>query len=173
MQPKKLMLRDDGLFRMQLTNMIDMAHPLVNLAGLHLLKHMAGLSDGAVCKRWVENPYFQYFCGEQYFRHRLVLDRSSMARWRGRIGGDQLELLLAETLSVAMRMRAVTERAMERVTLDSTVQTKAVAHPTDSHLLMRSIQLLNRLAKKHGVAGSTPAAPTIFSMTYETRHYSP
>jgi len=135
------------------------------MAGLHLLKHMAGLSDGAVCKRWVENPHFQYFCGEQYFRHRLVLDRSSMARWRGRIGGDQLELLLAETLSVAMRMRAVTERAMERVTLDTTVQTKAVAHPTDSHLLMRSIQLLNRLAKKHGVAGSTPAAPAIFSMT--------
>ena len=110
---------------------------------------MEGLSDEAVCKRWVENPYFQYFCGEQYFRHRLVLDRSSMTRWRGRIGADQLELLLAETLSVAMRTQAVTEQAMERVTLDTTVQTKAVAHPTDSHLLMRSIELLNRLAKKH------------------------
>jgi IS5 family transposase len=181
MPPKKPKLRDDELFRMQLTNMIDMAHPLVKLAGLidwsrfdgaygkfytqkgrpalptrlmaglHLLKHMEGLSDEAVCKRWVENPYFQYFCGEQYFRHRLVLDRSSMTRWRGRIGADQLELLLAETLSVAMRTQAVTEQAMERVTLDTTVQTKAVAHPTDSHLLMRSIELLNRLAKKHGV----------------------
>ena len=74
-----------------------------------------------------------------------------MTRWRGRIGADQLELLLAETLSVAMRTQAVTEQAMERVTLDTTVQTKAVAHPTDSHLLMRSIELLNRLAKKHGV----------------------
>ncbi len=181
MPPKKPKLRDDELFRMQLTNMIDRAHPLVKLAGLidwsrfdgacgkfytqkgrpalptrlmaglHLLKHMEGLSDEAVCKRWVENPYFQYFCGEQYFRHRLVLDRSSMTRWRGRIGADQLELLLAETLSVAMRTQAVTEQAMERVTLDTTVQTKAVAHPTDSHLLMRSIELLNRLAKKHGV----------------------
>jgi transposase, IS5 family len=179
MPPKKPKLRDDELFRMQLTNMIDMAHPLVKLAGLidwsrfdgaygkfytqkgrpalptrlmaglHLLKHMEGLSDEAVCKRWVENPYFQYFCGEQYFRHRLVLDCSSMTRWRGRIGADQLELLLAETLSVAMRTQAVTEQAMERVTLDTTVQTNAVAHPTDSHLLMRSIELLNRLAKKH------------------------
>jgi IS5 family transposase len=121
------------------------------MAGLHLLKHMEGLSDEAVCKRWVENPYYQYFCGEQFFRHKLVLDRSSMTRWRGRIGPDKLELLLAETLSVALRSQAVTPQACERVTLDTTVQTKAVAHPTDSHLLMRAIERLNALAKKHGL----------------------
>tara|TARA_R110000782_G_C14780247_1_gene409870 strand:- start:93 stop:1427 length:1335 start_codon:yes stop_codon:yes gene_type:complete len=182
MPPKKPKLRDDELFRMQLTNMIDMDHPLVKvaqlidwsqfdegfgqfytqkgrpglptrlLAGLHLLKHMEGLSDEAVCKRWVENPYYQYFCGEQYFRHKLPLDRSSMTRWRGRIGPEKLELLLAQTLAVAMQTNAVTPQAFERVTLDTTVQTKAVAHPTDSHLLMRGIELLNRLAKKHGIA---------------------
>ena len=181
MPPKKPKLRDDELFRMQLVNMIDMEHPLVKLAGmidwsrfdeaygrfytqkgrpglstrlmagLHLLKHMEGLSDEAVCKRWVENPYFQYFCGEQFFCHKLVLDRSSMTRWRGRIGADKLELLLAETLAVAVRAQAVSERAMERVTLDTTVQTKAVAHPTDSHLLMRGIERLNALAKKHDI----------------------
>lgn len=181
MPPKKPKLRDDELFRMQLTNMIDMDHPLVKvaqlidwsqfdegfgrfytqkgrpglptrlLAGLHLLKHMEGLSDEAVCKRWVENPYYQYFCGEQYFRHKLPLDRSSMTRWRGRIGPEKLELLLAQTLAVAMQTNAVTPQAFERVTLDTTVQTKAVAHPTDSHLLMRGIELLNRLAKKHGI----------------------
>ena len=130
MPPKKPKLRDDELFRMQLTNMIDMDHPLVKvaqlidwlqfdegfgqfytqkgrpglptrlLAGLHLLKHMEGLSDEAVCKRWVENPYYQYFCGEQYFRHKLPLDRSSMTRWRGRIGPEKLELLLAQTASL-------------------------------------------------------------------------
>lgn len=181
MPPKKPKLRDDELFRMQLTNMIDMDHPLVKLAGLidwsrfdeaygrfytqkgrpglptrlmaglHLLKHMDGLSDEAICARWVENPYWQYFCGEQYFRHKLPLDRSSMTRWRGRIGPDKLELLLAETLAVAMRTNAVTPQACERVTLDTTVQTKAVAHPTDSHLLMRGIERLNALAKKHGI----------------------
>jgi IS5 family transposase len=181
MPPKKLKLRDDELFRMQLAGMIDMEHPLVKLAGmidwsrfdeayggfytqkgrpglptrlmagLHLLKHMEGLSDESVCRRWVENPYFQYFCGEQFFRHKLVLDRSSMTRWRDRIGADKLELLLAETLAVAIRTQAVSERAMERVTVDTTVQTKAVAHPTDSHLLMRGIERLNALAKKHNI----------------------
>src|SRR3546814_17678250 len=59
------------------------------MAGLHLLKHMEGLSDEAVCAKWVENPYFQFFCGEQFFRHKLVFDRSSMTRWRGRIGAEQ------------------------------------------------------------------------------------
>ena len=74
-----------------------------------------------------------------------------MTRWRDRIGADKLELLLAETLRVAMATNAVTPQACERVTLDTTVQTKAVAHPTDSHLLMRGIEWLNRLAKKHGL----------------------
>ena len=41
---------------------------------------------------------------------------------------------------------------MQRVTIDTTAQTKAIAHPTDSHLLMRAIEWLNRLARKQGVA---------------------
>jgi IS5 family transposase len=181
MPPKKPAPHSAELFRNQLDNMIDMDHPLVKLAGLidwsrfddaygrfyhqkgrpglptrlmaglHLLKHMEGLSDEAVCARWVENPYMQFFCGEQFFRHKLPLDRSSMTRWRGRIGPDKLELLLAETLSVAMRTNAVTPQACARVTLDTTVQTKAIAHPTDSHLLMRGIEWLNRLARKHSL----------------------
>jgi len=52
---------------------------------------------------------------------------------------------------VAPRTEAVTPRACERVTLDTTVQTRAVAHPTDNHLLMRGIERLNALAKKHGL----------------------
>jgi len=147
--PKKPAPRSDELFRSQLDNMIDMEHALVRLArlidwsqfdeaygrfyhekgrpglstrlmaGLHLLKHMEGLSDEAVYARWVENPYFQYCCGEQYFRHKLPLDRSSMTRWRGRIGADKLELVLAETLRVAMETRAMQPQACERVTVDT------------------------------------------------------
>jgi IS5 family transposase len=43
--------------------------PVRLTAGLFFLKHMHSLSDEAVCERWVENPYFQYFCGERVFRH--------------------------------------------------------------------------------------------------------
>lgn len=74
-----------------------------------------------------------------------------MTRWRERIGADKLELLLAETLRLAIQTRAMTPQACERVTVDTTVQTKAIAHPTDSHLLMRGIEWLNRLAKRHGL----------------------
>ena len=52
------------------------------MTGLHLLKHMKGLSDEELCAIWVENPYFQAFCGETHFQHRAPFDRSSLTRWR-------------------------------------------------------------------------------------------
>jgi IS5 family transposase len=127
------------------------ALPTRLLVGLHLLQHAKGLSDEAVCAAWLENPYMQYFCGETFFQHKLPLDRSSMTRWRGRIGKDKLELLLAETLAAAQRAEAVDPTKFQRVILDTTAQTKAVAHPTDSHLLLRAIVWLNRFARRHGV----------------------
>jgi IS5 family transposase len=48
------------------------------MAGLAILKSMHDLSDEALCARWAENPYFQLFCGEEFFRHALPFDRSSM-----------------------------------------------------------------------------------------------
>jgi len=54
-----------------------------------------------------------------------------MTRWRQRIGADDLEALLAETIAVAVKTKPVSERQLERITVDTTVQTKAVAHPTD------------------------------------------
>ena len=90
------------------------------MAGLHLIEHMEGISDEEICARWTENPYWEYFCGEQYFRHRLPFDRSSMTRWRDRIGAENLELLLAETLRLAIASGALSERACERITVDTT-----------------------------------------------------
>lgn len=121
------------------------------MVGVHLLKHMKGLSDEEICAVWLENPYFQAFCGETHFQHALPFDRSSMTRWRNRIGSGDLEALLAETISVAVKTKAVSQRQLERITVDTTVQTKAVAHPTDSHLILRAIEWLNRAAKGHGV----------------------
>jgi transposase, IS5 family len=64
------------------------------VAGLLILKHMHNLSDETLCDRWVENPYFQYFCGEVVFRHELPFDRSSLTRWRQRLSEEQLVALL-------------------------------------------------------------------------------
>ena len=45
------------------------------MIGRHILKHTFALSDEEICARWVENPYFQYFCGEtiRSMRHSQVL----------------------------------------------------------------------------------------------------
>ena len=64
------------------------------MAGLAILKHTYNLSDEVVCEQWVENPYYQYFCGEEFFQHRLPLDRSSMTNWRNRMGEQRLQALL-------------------------------------------------------------------------------
>jgi Transposase domain (DUF772) len=34
-------------------------------------KHMHDLSDEVLCERWLENPYDQLFCGEEFFCHKL------------------------------------------------------------------------------------------------------
>jgi IS5 family transposase len=121
------------------------------VAGLFILKHMHNLSDEALCDRWVENPYFQYFCGEAVFRHELPFDRSSLTRWRQRLGEEQIAALLQESLSVAHRSGAIETKDLERVVVDTTVQEKAIAHPTDARLMHRAIEKLVDLAKLEGV----------------------
>jgi transposase, IS5 family len=122
------------------------------VAGLFILKHMQGLSDEALCARWLENPYFQYFCGEESFCHKLPFDRSSMTRWRQRLGEAELQALLQESLNVAHKTGAIAATDLERVAVDTTVQPKAVAHPTDVRLMHRALEKLADLAQRSGVA---------------------
>ena len=122
------------------------------MAGLAILKHTYDLSDEALCDRWVENPYFQYFCGEEFFQHALVFDRSSLTRWRQRMGQEKLKALLQESLAVATRTDAMRPSDLARVVIDTTVQPKAVMFPTDAKLLNRARERLVRLTKKLGVS---------------------
>ena len=108
MRPSKRKKRGGGLFKERLDAIIDMNHSLVRLsglvpwdafdadfgkhygrvgrpakptrlmAGLHYLKHMHGLSDEETVERWVENPYWQFFCGFEFFQHQLPIDPSTM-----------------------------------------------------------------------------------------------
>src|SRR5215468_818790 len=122
------------------------------MAGLAILKHTYDLSDEALCDRWMENPYFQYFCGEEFFQHALVFDRSSLTRWRNRMGEERLQALIQESLSVATRTKAIKPSELSRVIVDTTVQPKNVMFPTDAKLLNRAREKLVRLAQLTGVA---------------------
>jgi IS5 family transposase len=121
------------------------------MAGLAILKHTYNLSDEVVCELWIENPYYQYFCGEEFFQHRLPLDRSSMTNWRNRMGEERLQALLQESLAVATRTGAMKPGDLARVIVDTTVQPKNITFPTDAKLLNRAREKLVKLAKKLGV----------------------
>jgi IS5 family transposase len=122
------------------------------MAGLAILKHMHNLSDEVLCACWVENPYYQLFCGEEFFRHKLTFDRSSLTRWRQRMGEEKLAALIQESLSVATRTGAAKPSDFSKVIVDTTVQEKAIAFPADAKLMHRARERLVRLAKKHGMS---------------------
>ena len=104
-----------------------------------------------VCELWLENPYYQYFCGEEFFRHRLPFDRSSMTHWRNRMGAERLQALLQESLAAATRSGAIKPADLARAVVDTTVQPKNVTFPTDAKLVNRAREKLVTLAKKLGV----------------------
>ena len=121
------------------------------MAGLSILKHTFDLSDEELCARWVENPYFQFFCGEEFFLHELPFDRSSLTRWRQRMGEERIAVLLQESLAVAVKTGAMAPQDTRRVIVDTTVQPKNVMFPTDAKLLHRAREKLVALAKKVGL----------------------
>jgi len=174
--------RQKDQLRPALEDIIDLGHPLVQLAreidwgfrdsrfasvcapgagqpglptrliaGLLLLKHMHDLSNEVLCARWLENPYYQFFCGELSFCHQLPFDRSSLTHWRQRLGEEQLVALIQESLSVAHKTGALATTDLERVVADTTVQSKAIAHPTDARLCHRALGKLVDLAERDGV----------------------
>jgi len=126
--------------------------PLRLMVGLHYLKHAFDRSDEEVVMGWLENPYWQYFCGEEYFQHRLPIDPSQMTRFRGRIGEAGCELMLKQTVAVGLETKTITRRSFSSVTVDTTVQEKAVAFPTDARLYHKARVSLVREAKRSGVA---------------------
>ena len=67
------------------------AKPTRLMVGLHYLKHTYNLSDEGVVSQWLENPYWQYFCGNEYFEHGFPIDASSMTRWRKRVSEAGME----------------------------------------------------------------------------------
>jgi IS5 family transposase len=189
MKPVRRGHANPDLFRERLDAIIDMRHGLVRLAGsipwssfdesfgkffkpidrpakptrlmvgLHYLKHVYNLSDEEVVERWVENPYHQFFCGFEVFQHDLPIDPSLMTRWCKRIGPDTLEEVLKATVAVALETGTVKPPSLERVTADTTVQPKAIAHPTAergtavafSRLYLKALLALVGQAKKAGV----------------------
>ena len=98
-------------------------------------------------------------CGFEFFQHSMPIDPSLMTRWRQRVGPDALEEVLKATLAMALETGTVKPSSLERVTVDTTVQEKASAHPTAergttvafSRLYLKALLTLVGQAKKAGI----------------------
>ena len=121
------------------------------VAGLLYLQHTFNASDEAVVNTWVENPYWQFFCGETYLQTELPIDPSSLTRWRKRIGEEGVETLLAASIDAARRGGVIQKSSTQQVIVDTTVMPKAIAYPTDSRLLDKSRQHLVKAAQDNGL----------------------
>lgn len=122
------------------------------MVGLHYLKALYAESDESVVSKWVENPYWQYFCGETVFQHEFPCHPTSLVKWRKQIGAEGFEQLLGQIIQTAMRISVLKPREIERVNVDTTVQEKAVAFPTDARLYHQARKTLVRAAKERGVS---------------------
>lgn len=121
------------------------------MVGLHYLKHAFDESDESVVARWVENPYWQLFCGFTTMQHELPLHPTALVKWRGRVGAERLALLLQETIALALREKQVSPKEIEQVNVDTTVQEKNITHPTDSKLYYQAILKLGKAARRRGI----------------------
>lgn len=165
-----------NLFKIRLTDFIDLSHPLVKLAGeiswdrmeqefkdlysdqgrpsipvrkiagLLLIKEMFNESDESVVERWKENAYWQYFTGEDFFQTEPPFDPSEFVHFRKRLKESGLEYLLSQ--SVALHPEAKSEKEVQ---VDTTVQEKNITFPTDAKLAKKVIDKCVIIAEKEGI----------------------
>ena len=126
--------------------------PIRLMASLLYLKNSFNLSDAGLVERWAENVLWQFFSGMDYYEPRLPCDATQIGRFRRLLGEDGIEQLLKATIDCALDIKAVKPAELERVIVDSTVQSKAIAHPVDSRLLEVARHKVVSAAKRCGIA---------------------
>ena len=126
--------------------------PLRVMISLLYLKHAFNESDEGVVQRWADTPRWQFFSGQSYYEDRQPCDATTLVKFRKLLGEDGVEELLAQTINVAVELKLIKPQELSRVIVDSTVQEKAIAHPTDSRLLETARIKLVEAAKGAGIA---------------------
>jgi len=125
--------------------------PIRIMVALHYLKYTFNLSDERTIITFIENPYWQYFCGFEYFQHEYPTDPSNMTRFRKRAGDQSIEKLLEGLINTALEMRVLSSRDLQKVNVDTTVQEKAITFPTDAKLYYKMREKLVTLSKDRGI----------------------
>ncbi len=125
--------------------------PIRLMVSLLYLKHAYNLSDEELVERWSENVQFHFFSGREYYEPKLPCDPTQIGRFRRVPGEAGVEQLLKTTIETAVAIGAAGKSEFQRVIVDSTVQEKAIAHPTDSRLLEVAREKVCRMAARVGI----------------------
>jgi len=127
------------------------AKPIRLMAGLLMLQHAYKASDEGLLRTWLENPYWQYFCGYEYLETKLPIHPTSLVKFRKKIGKKGIKIILGETLKIAIRAKMIKKKELQKVIVDTTVQPKNVTYPTDAKNFYKGIKILVKYANKEGV----------------------
>jgi len=122
------------------------AKPIRLMVGLLILKQLHNLSDEKVVEVWVQNPYFQYFCGQTMFQWQLPCEPTDLIHFRHRIGVAGVEQILKSSIELHG------DKGREQcVIADTTVQEKNITFPTDNKLRVKIIERCVKIAAEEGI----------------------
>lgn len=124
------------------------AKPTRHVIGILMLQQMLGLSDEKVVRQWVENIYWQIFCGYESMQKKAPIHPTTLVKWRKRLGKSGLEKILAETIKAARKTQTISKNSAQQVTVDTTVMEKNITYPTDAKLFHSARKNLVHLCKK-------------------------
>jgi IS5 family transposase len=122
--------------------------PIRLMVGCLILKHLENLGDETLPKRWVRDPYMQYFCGIRCFEYKFPFDPSDFCHFRKRIGTEGFEKIFAHSVHLHGKKDC---RGSSWHLSDTTVQENNTTFPTDSKLCKKVIDKCNRIAEKEEI----------------------
>ena len=127
------------------------AKPVRLVIGIMLLQQMHKVSDESIVYKWVENPYWQLFCGYDYLQWKFPIHPTTLTKWRQRLGVEGIEKVFELLIQTATNSGMVKPRSLTKVIADTTVMPKAITFPTDAKLYLKGIKRLVKFAKQEGL----------------------
>ena len=141
--------------------------PIRTIVGLILLKQMYNMGDETVVERYLENPYWQHFCGEIYFQYKLPFDPSDFVHFRHRVGKEGMEKIFKQ--SIDLFGEQMIRKEVKEVRVDTTVQEKNITFPTDRRLYEKTIEHCKRIANAKGIKLKRTYTREIKKLLYQLR----
>ncbi len=116
--------------------------PIRLMAGVLILKQLYNYGDETIVEAWVQNPYYQYFCGEDIFKWKFPFDPSDLVHFRKRIGEQGMQFIF----ETSVKLHEDKIKKARGINVDTTVQEKNITYPTDTKLYKKILEHCRKIA---------------------------